>query len=76
MDYKLKLDLLGLENVKKAFAIANNAIYFNDNSDYLSALYQVCTMLNPQIDEEEIGNIYIDEENLEGMGTTIWINKK
>lgn len=33
----MKIDLLNLNNVKKAFAIANNAIYFNDSSDYLTA---------------------------------------
>jgi hypothetical protein len=49
------------ERNKKAFAIANNAIYFNDNSDYLSALYQVCKMLNPQDEENLIGKKYIEE---------------
>lgn len=61
---KLSVDLLGLENVKKAYAIANNAIYFNDNSDYLSALHEICTVLNPQVNLEQIGNSFIDDENL------------
>lgn len=59
---KLSVDLLGLENVKKAYAIANNAIYFNDNSDYLNALYEICMVLNPQVDTDCIGNIFIDDE--------------
>lgn len=58
----MKLDLLNLENVKKAFAIANNAIYFNDNSDYLTALYEVCKALNPDIEDALIGSKYIEEK--------------
>lgn len=48
--------------VNKAFAIANNAIYFSDNSNYLKALYQVCKVLNPSIDDEDIGEEYIGED--------------
>ena len=58
----MKIDLLNLDNVKKAFAIANNAIYFNDSSDYLSALYQVCKALNPEMEDELIGSKYIEED--------------
>lgn len=57
-----KQNLLNLNNVKKAFAIANNAIYFNDNSDFLTALYQVCKTLNPEIEDELIGSKYIEED--------------
>lgn len=49
------------ERCDKAFAIANNAIYFNDRSDYLSALWDVCMMLNPQISEDEVGKKYLEE---------------
>lgn len=48
------------ERRNKAFAIANNAIYFNDRSDYLTALYEICEMLKP-IDCAEIGKKYIEE---------------
>ncbi|KHD14359.1 hypothetical protein [Clostridium butyricum] len=48
------------ERRNKAFAIANNAIYFNDRSDYLTALYEICEMLKP-IDCTEIGKKYIEE---------------
>lgn len=48
------------EKIEKAYAIANNAIYFNDNSDYLSALYEVCMVLKPTEDVEKIGTDYID----------------
>ncbi len=58
----MKIDLLNLDNVKKAFAIANNAIYFNDSSDYLNALYQICKTLNPEIEDELIGSKYIEED--------------
>jgi len=44
----------------EAYAIANNAIYFNDRSDYLSALYEICRMLKPREPEENIGQEYID----------------
>ncbi|NFE73360.1 hypothetical protein FDC27_05255 [Clostridium botulinum] len=49
------------ERIEKAFAIANNAIYFNDRSDYLTSLYDVCNMLKPKIDYSEIGKKYIEE---------------
>ena len=58
----MKIDLLNLDNVKKAFAIANNAIYFNGSSDYLTALYQVCKTLNTEIEDELIGSKYIEED--------------
>ncbi len=60
-ELKVKIDILDLKNVKKAFIIANNAIYFNDNSDYLTALYEVCHTLSPNIEEELIGKEYIEE---------------
>lgn len=47
--------------IEKAFAIANNTIYFNDRSDYLSALYEVCKALNPNLEDRLIGNEYIEE---------------
>ncbi|ENZ33488.1 hypothetical protein HMPREF1084_01957 [Clostridium butyricum 60E.3] len=48
------------ERIEKAFAIANNAIYFNDRSDYLTALYEVCNILK-HIGNTEIGKNYIEE---------------
>lgn len=58
----MKIDLLNLDNVKQAFAVANNAIYFADRSDYKTALYEVCKTLNPNIDDELIGSKYIEED--------------
>ncbi|ACQ52604.1 hypothetical protein EXN65_21035 [Clostridium botulinum] len=49
------------ERMEKAFAIANNAIYFNDRSDYLQALYETCKALNPNWEDGLIGNEYIEE---------------
>lgn len=49
------------ERCERAFAIANNAIYFNDRSGYLSALWEVCSMLNPKFCVDEIGKKYIEE---------------
>lgn len=56
MSEKVKID--------KAFAIANNAIYFDDNSDHLTALYEVCSSLKPEIDCELIGRKYIKQEEI------------
>ena len=57
----IKVDVLNLQNVKKAFTVANNAIYFNDRSDYLFTLYEVCKLLAPGL-EENIGTKYIENK--------------
>lgn len=57
---KITVECIDLENVLKAFKISNNAIYFNDRSDYLSALWEVCKTLNPNINEDEIGKKYLE----------------
>lgn len=57
----MKIDLLNLDNVLKAFKIANNAIYFCDSSDYLTALYEVCKVLNPDEDIKKFGTKYLEE---------------
>ena len=44
----------------RAFAIANNAIYFKDGSDYDSALWEICKTLRPE--SEQFGERYLDEE--------------
>ena len=44
--------------LEQAYAIANNAIYFDDNSDYETALYEVCMVLYPER-VDEIGSKYI-----------------
>lgn len=51
-----------MDRIDKAFAISNNAICFDDDSDYLTALYRVCSILKPEISDDEIGVGYIDEE--------------
>lgn len=53
---------INLDGARKAFKIANNAIYFDDNSDYRSALWEICKVLSPKIDEEEIGSKYYEED--------------
>lgn len=52
-----------MTNIEKAFAIANNAIYFNDRSDYRSALWEVCEILNAE--KIEIGEKYIETKEKE-----------
>ncbi|MBY6916025.1 hypothetical protein [Clostridium botulinum] len=49
------------ERNEKAFAIANNALYFNDRSDYKSALWEVCNMLKPKFCCDDIGKKFIKE---------------
>lgn len=49
------------ERCEKAFAIANNAIYFNDRSDYIRVLWEVCSMLKPTFCVDKIGRKYIEE---------------
>jgi hypothetical protein len=48
--------------VEKAYAIAQNAIYFNDNSDYLPALHGACKALKPEVSYSEVGKKYIEEK--------------
>lgn len=52
-----------MANIEKAFAIANNSIYFNDRSDYKSALWEICETLNSE--KLEIGEKYIETEEKE-----------
>jgi len=46
--------------LESAYVQANNAIYFDDNSDYLTTLYEVCRAIKPEIEIEEIGKKYIN----------------
>jgi hypothetical protein len=45
--------------INKIFQIANNAIYFRDDSDYLTALYEICNVIKP--DEDSIGDQFIED---------------
>lgn len=49
------------EKLEKAFIIANNALCFNDSSDYVTALWEICTILKPELSDSEIGQKYIEE---------------
>jgi hypothetical protein len=46
------------DQLKTAIKIANNALYFNDSSDYKSALYDIC--LTCGMEEDAIGEKYIE----------------
>lgn len=59
-DLNLRVKCTELDNVLEAFKIANNAIYFNDKSDYLNALYNICKVIKPDLSEDEIGKEYMD----------------
>lgn len=48
-----------IKTLDKIFMIANNALYFRDNSDYLTALYEICRVIKP--DNEIIGEVFIEE---------------
>lgn len=58
--YNHKTSSLTEDAVHRAFKIANNAIYFNDNSDYETALWDICNTLNPELNEDEIGQNYLE----------------
>ena len=58
---ELTEEIYELKNkINKMYEIANNAIYFNDSSDYLSALYEVCMVIAE--DEDKIGEEFIGED--------------
>lgn len=59
-DLNIEVKCTELDNVLEAFKIANNAIYLNDRNDYLRALYDVCKAINPDLNKDEIGKVYID----------------
>ena len=48
-----------LKGYNDAYKVANNAIYFDDSSDYETALYEVCQCLRPDC-EDEHGKEYIE----------------
>lgn len=53
------IEILSGENkIKKIFEIANNAIYFRDNSDYLTTLYEICRVIKPN--DEMTGEAFIE----------------
>lgn len=39
------------EKEKEIYKIANNTLYFNDNSDYKTALYEILKVLNPELED-------------------------
>lgn len=49
--------------LKEIYEIANNVIYLADNSDYLSALYEICQKIRPDLDPEYVGMKYLDDSN-------------
>ena len=46
--------------INRAYAAANNAVYFADGSDYLTALYEACMELIPENDPDCIGTEFIE----------------
>ena len=42
-----------LNDLNKIYKTANNALYFNDSSDYKSALWEIMSIINPLIDDYE-----------------------
>lgn len=41
------------EKEKTVQKLANDAIYFDDSSDYLTALYQILATVNPELFNED-----------------------
>ena len=42
------------EKIEEVFKLANNALYFGDNSDYRTALWDIMKVLNPKKFEKEV----------------------
>lgn len=56
----LKVDLLNLENVKRAFVLANNELYTGDRTEYYLALFKICKSLNPELNDKEVGTRFLE----------------
>ena len=50
------------EQLAQIFEIANNAIYFQDSSDYLTVLYAICKIIKPG--DETIGDVFIEDKQI------------
>lgn len=48
--------------IKSVYREANNVLYFDDNSDYCCALWEILRIINPELEEYPTLN-YIDEED-------------
>lgn len=51
-------DEISNKKLDKIFQIANNAIYFDDGSDFLFTLYEICRIIKPG--DENIGEVFIE----------------
>ena len=40
------------DKLDEVYKIANNVLYFDDNSDYQSALWEILEVINPEIDAD------------------------
>ena len=47
------------DKMEHIFAIANNAIYFDDSSDFASALYEIASLIDP---DRCVGDNYIGDD--------------
>ena len=45
---------------KEILKIVNNVLYFNDNSDYSTALFKILFLLRPEIKNEEYPEEFLD----------------
>lgn len=52
------------DKLEKIFAMANNALYFCDNHDFITALYDICLEIKPE-EMGKIGKKYIEENGVE-----------
>lgn len=49
-----------LSKLEAIYKVANNSLYFADNHDYKSALWEICKEIHPER-EKEIGEKYIED---------------
>lgn len=52
------------EKLDEIFRIANNALYFDDSSDWLQALNEICLVAKPE-EAENIGKKFIERKEEE-----------
>lgn len=57
--YNATIDKLN-KDINEIFRLANNGVYFETKGDYLDALYCICKIVHPDINDAKIGKSYIE----------------
>ena len=52
-----------LNTINKVKVIANNCLYFDDSSDYCSCLWEILSIVGPELSLEGVSSLnYIEED--------------